>query len=37
MKIDIDYAVRSLNHVDMERDAAVPEVQVASIFNVRVV
>lgn len=37
MKIDIDYAVRSLHHVDMKMDAAISEVQVASIFNVKVV
>jgi hypothetical protein len=28
MKIDIDYAIRSLHHVDMERDAAISEVKV---------
>jgi hypothetical protein len=36
MKTDIDYAVRSLHQVVMERDAAISEVQIASIFNVNV-
>jgi hypothetical protein len=35
MKIDIDYAGRSLHHVGMERAVAISKVQVASIFSVK--
>jgi hypothetical protein len=37
MIIDIDFAVRFMHHVDVERAAAISEVQVTSIFSVKAV